>query len=51
LFGLPTELAFEAAARGDVILAGCVVGEETGGCLDCDARWVATVDWNARPLR
>ena len=50
LYGLPVAGAFEAADRGEVIIAGCVIRDETDGCLDCGARWAAVADWNARPL-
>jgi hypothetical protein len=49
-YGMPSDAVFEAAARGEVVIAGCVIREETDGCRACGAHWVEWIDWNARPL-
>jgi len=41
LYGMPTELAFDMAARGEVVLGGCCI--DLGGpereCTSCGHQW------------
>lgn len=39
VYGLPTAETFEKAARGEIVLGGCIVGSTAGVCLYC--RWPA----------
>lgn len=41
VYGLPGPELFERAKRGEVILAGCIVGtnDPTWGCLECGSEW------------
>ena len=48
LYGYPTNEAFEASERGEFVLGGCVIGEESPDyeCRGCGAPlpWVAQDD-------
>ena len=52
LYGYPTNEAFEASERGEFVLGGCVVGEESPDfeCSGCGAPlpWVAPDDSHRR---
>ena len=45
LYGMPTEDAFEASERGEFVLGGCVIGDESPDfeCRGCGSAlpWIA----------
>ncbi|MFG6332581.1 MAG: hypothetical protein K1W28_12275 [Lachnospiraceae bacterium] len=47
LYGMPTLQAFEASERGEIILGGCMLNDDTiqpdYGCLECKYKWATSL--------